>query len=102
MIDHAKPSLIDDHDIVLALNGEGNVTLSSLGTWLAKTPEYKELLESGRTTRFRPGYYVLKAIEMYAWGDNMRLWYLFRFAANIGNDPTDCSDRARLYDQSPD
>ncbi|MDN4986738.1 hypothetical protein QY049_26615 [Bradyrhizobium sp. WYCCWR 13022] len=84
MIDQAKPSLIDDHDIVFALDGENTVTLRSLEAWLAQTPEYRELLESGKTSRFRPGYYVLKAIEIYAWGGNMRLWYLFRYIANIG------------------
>ncbi|MDT4740694.1 hypothetical protein [Bradyrhizobium sp. WYCCWR 12699] len=84
MIDQAKPSLVDDHDIVFALDGGSTVSLRSIGTWLAQTPEYRELLESGKTTRFRPGYYVLKAIEIYAWGDNMRLWYLFRYVADIG------------------
>lgn len=84
MIDQAKPSLIDDHDIVFALDGGSTVTLRSVETWLGQTPEYRELLESGKTTRFRPGYYVLKAIEIYAWGDNMRLWYLFRYIADIG------------------
>ncbi|UPK38597.1 hypothetical protein IVB18_15955 [Bradyrhizobium sp. 186] len=84
MIDHAKPSLIDDHDIVLALDGGSTVTLSSLGAWLGQTPEYQELLTSGKTSRFRPSYYALKAIEIYTWGDNMRLWYLFRYLADIG------------------
>ncbi|PDT83373.1 hypothetical protein CO669_33660 [Bradyrhizobium sp. Y36] len=84
MVDEAKPSLVDDHDIVFALDGRSTVELRSIGAWLAQTPEYRELLDSGKTTRFRPGYYVLKAIEIYAWGDNMRLWYLFRYLADIG------------------
>ncbi|MET4519823.1 hypothetical protein [Bradyrhizobium sp. I1.7.5] len=84
MIDHAKPSLIDDHDIVFALDGGSTVTFSSLKAWLWQTPEYQELREFGTTTRFRPGYYVLKAIEIYGWGDDMRLWYLFRYIADVG------------------
>lgn len=84
MIDQAKPSLIDDHDIVLALDGSSTTTLSSLGAWLGQTPEYQELASSGKTARFRPAYYVLKAIEIYAWGENMRLWYLFRYVTDLG------------------
>lgn len=84
IIDQAKPSLIDDHDIALALDGGSTVTFSSLRAWLGQTPEYQELLESGKTSRFRPAYYVLKAIEIYTWGDDMRLWYLFRYVADIG------------------
>ena len=47
-------------------------------------PEYQQLISSGGTVRFRPGYYVLRAFEIYAWGDNMRLWYLLRYLADIG------------------
>src|ERR1700694_5794298 len=50
MIDNAAPSLIDDHDIIFALQGDSSLTLKSLGESLSNVPEYQELFSAGKTS----------------------------------------------------
>lgn len=75
--------LIDDHEIVLfltKLHAEGFV-----GFW----HQWIQMPDFGAMPRFRPIYYVLRAIEILVWQDNTFLWvttrltFAFVFAVSI-------------------
>ncbi|MBR0787775.1 hypothetical protein JQ631_01765 [Bradyrhizobium manausense] len=80
-VDRAQPALIDDHDILMPLGIEGQPTAPLRDIWadLTNTDEYREIAQTGKSGRFRPAYYPLRAIETYLWGANIRLWSIARF-----------------------
>lgn len=83
-IDHATPSLIDDHDILYPLGDKSTATLQEIWTDLKNTDEYQELATKGAATRFRPAFYVFKSIQTYLFGSNIRLWYIANFLLYLG------------------
>lgn len=83
-IDRATPALIDDHDILYPLGDKPTATLQEIWTDLKNTDEYQELANTGSATRFRPAFYLLKSIQTYMWGSNIRLWYIANFLLYLG------------------
>jgi len=75
--------LIDDHEIVSFLNTLHADGLA--GFW----HQWLQLGDFGTMSRFRPIYYLLRAIEILLWRDNLFLWVAVRctiafvFAASI-------------------
>jgi hypothetical protein len=83
-IDHATPSLIDDHDILYPLGDKSTATLQEIWTDLKNTDEYQELATKGAATRFRPAFYLFKSVQTYLFGSNIRLWYIANFLLYLG------------------
>jgi hypothetical protein len=83
-VDRAVPALVDDHDIIYPLGP--SPTASLIDTWndLKATDEYQELVKHGEAARFRPAHYPLKSLQIYLFGDNIRLWYLANFTVYAG------------------
>ncbi|MCK1743552.1 hypothetical protein IVA80_22565 [Bradyrhizobium sp. 139] len=82
-IDRATPALVDDHDIINPLKASASAPLADVWADLKQTDEYQELAITGRASRFRPAHYPLKSLQIYLFGDNIRLWYIAIFAMYV-------------------
>ena len=71
------PSLIDDSQIVRYVGGDG-FSANHVVRGILDEPMISSLLHTGKSSRFRPGYYTLKGVETIAFGTHMALWYLLR------------------------
>lgn len=71
---HAKWGLIDDHEIMAFVGEQERMPLAKFPAVLLGT----ELSTASISARFRPSYYVLRAVEAAVWGKNAALWYAFR------------------------
>jgi hypothetical protein len=79
IIDNASPSLVDDPAIIRALGQKNSPNLSDVWADLKTIPEYREFLQNGSSSRFRPAYYPFRAAAIYLLGNDFRLWYLVTF-----------------------
>jgi hypothetical protein len=79
IIDNACPSLVDDSAIIRALGQKNSPGLNDIWADLKTIPEYREVLQSGSSSRFRPAYYPFRSAAIYLLGNNFRLWYLLTF-----------------------
>jgi len=82
-IDRATPALVDDHDIIAPLKSSPTAPYADVWTDLKSNDEYKELATRGQASRFRPAHYPIKALQIYLFGDNIRLWYMATFAMYV-------------------
>ena len=71
---HAKWQGIDDHEIMKFLGQDRKAHITELVALLSDT----EVARLGSFGRYRPSYYIARALEAVAWGDSPRLWYLSR------------------------
>ncbi|MCK1393536.1 hypothetical protein [Bradyrhizobium sp. 1] len=83
-IDRATPALVDDHDIISPLKASATAPLADVWADLKQTDEYQELATVGKASRFRPAHYPLKSLQIYLFGDNIRLWYIATFLMYVG------------------
>lgn len=71
-------SPIDDHELVLHLQGKERLSVSQvIGLW------QRDLSSTGR---YRPVYNVLRPLELLVWGSHLNFWYLARiclFACSV-------------------
>lgn len=72
----AQWGIIDDHGIIAALGEDGAMSLSEIPRAIMQT----EVGSWGKYPRYRPAYYLLQHLEMVAWGNHPRAWYLARMA----------------------
>jgi hypothetical protein len=72
----AQWGIIDDHEIMHFLGGDGKLTVSEIPSLLMQT----EVGTWGSYARYRPAYYLLRLLETAAWGMNPMLWYSCRLA----------------------
>lgn len=82
-IDRATPALVDDHDIIAPLKSSPTAPFADVWADLKSNDEYKELATRGQASRFRPAHYPIKALQIYLFGDNIRLWYIATYALYI-------------------
>jgi hypothetical protein len=82
-IDRATPSLVDDHDIIAPLGSSATAPLSDVLTDLKQTDDFRALAETGKAARFRPAHYPFKSLQIYLFGNNIRLWYIAAFAIYV-------------------
>ena len=75
----AKWGLVDDHEIITFVGMDERLPPSRFIDTLKST----ELNPNSTLTRFRPSYYVLRAIEAMVWGKTPSLWYGFRIAVAV-------------------
>ena len=75
----AKWGLVDDHEIITFVGMDERLPPSRFIDSLNRT----ELNSSSTMTRFRPSYYVLRAIEAMVWGKAPSLWYGFRITVAV-------------------
>jgi len=75
----AKWGLFDDHEIIRFVGMDERLPPSRFIETLNAT----ELNPNSTQTRFRPSYYVLRAIEAMIWGKDPALWYGFRIAVAV-------------------
>lgn len=78
-IDRASPALVDDHDIISPLKASPTASLADVWADLKQTDEFQALAILGKAPRFRPAHYPLKSLQIYLFGDNIRLWYIATF-----------------------
>lgn len=69
----AEWGIIDDHEIVRVLGPTGKVSLAEL---VEEMVHHREIgSPTGSHPRYRPGYFVLRLIECYLWGEEPAWWY---------------------------
>ncbi len=66
---------LDDHEIMVYLGEDGEMTLAEAPRLLI---EKTEIGKFPTHPRFRPSYYALRLLETRLWGNNASLWYLSR------------------------
>ncbi len=71
---NAQWGLIDDHEVMAFVGTEVRLPPSHFVEALKKT----ELNPESSLARFRPSFYVVRALESMAWGKNARQWYGLR------------------------
>jgi hypothetical protein len=67
--------IADDHEIALFLGPEKSLGLLAIPRMLV---EKTEVGQWGTFLRFRPGYYLIRLLETWAWGDHPGMWFGFR------------------------
>lgn len=72
---NSKLGMIDDHEIPMYLGSDRKITLQEFPSIINKT----EVGKWGSSVRYRPSYFVTRAIETAIWRDNASLWYFARF-----------------------
>jgi hypothetical protein len=66
------------------LGSSPTASLADIWNDLKATDDYQQIAKAGKATRFRPAHYPLKSLQIYLFGDNIRLWYIANFAMYIG------------------
>ncbi|RXT44806.1 hypothetical protein [Bradyrhizobium betae] len=82
-VDHAYPSLVDDHDIIAPLGSATTAPLADVLKDLKDTDDFQALSAAGNAERFRPAHYPLKSLQIYFFGSNFRIWYIATFAMYV-------------------
>lgn len=65
---------VDDHEIIQFLGNDQVLHVNEIWSEISRT----EILQFGKSSRFRPSYYFIRILETVVWGDQVWLWYLFR------------------------
>lgn len=71
---NAKWSIIDDHEIMSFIGDHERLPFSRIIPELKKT----EVVQVGKSIRYRPVYYIFRLLESAVWGKNPRDWYILR------------------------
>jgi hypothetical protein len=66
---------VDDHEIISFLGKDKKLLVTEIPRIFLSSPD---ITDFGKTTRFRPSYYLLRIIETAFIGGNVHAWYAFQ------------------------